>query len=465
MSTARRCRRTCSGAMGARSATRRAPLSVPRRSPAHRAPGHRFYVGPDHEPRWDPPLAGGAGPTSARRRVVDQLVWRSLGDLKAVCYSPKGQFGSLASRAVDALEPSIPTPCSATQRRCCAIPSVTGQERPVLEALAELAAAHGLDADLHAARPGAPARAPGPSGRGGAARRAVGPDGHAAGRRAGAAVPERARRRRRARHRAVAARPVVGRARGRPPARPRRGRHEGRRGRRAARAGRRCGAPAAPTIVLQCVASEEDGGLGTFAALERDAAFDAALIPEPTGLRRRVRAGGRAHLPVRRSPAAPRTPPTGSRAARRSTATCACTRRCRRSSARVNADVAHPLMRELELPYPLLVGRVERRRVVEPGARPRGVRGPPRRARRRRPGGGPRRAGGRRGGRARRRRGAGRGALDGRRVPARRDAAGPPVGGGRGRPRSRPSAGGRRGASASRGAPTCACSRRAASRA
>src|SRR4051794_31303428 len=30
----------------------------------------------------------------------------------------------------------------------------------------------------------------------------------------------------------------------------------------------------APELVLQCVASEEDGGLGTFAALERDAAFD-----------------------------------------------------------------------------------------------------------------------------------------------------------------------------------------------
>ena len=53
----------------------------------------------------------------------------------------------------------------------------------------------------------------------------------------------------------------------------------------------------APTVVLQAVASEEDGGLGTFAALERDAAFDACLIPEPTALRRRLRAGGRAHLP------------------------------------------------------------------------------------------------------------------------------------------------------------------------
>ena len=34
---------------------------------------------------------------------------------------------------------------------------------------------------------------------------------------------------------------------------------------------------------MQCVSSEEDGGLGTFAELERDTAFDAALIPEPTG--------------------------------------------------------------------------------------------------------------------------------------------------------------------------------------
>ena len=34
--------------------------------------------------------------------------------------------------------------------------------------------------------------------------------------------------------------------------------------------------------MLQAVASEEDGGLGTFAALERDAAFDACLITEPT---------------------------------------------------------------------------------------------------------------------------------------------------------------------------------------
>src|SRR3954447_23159014 len=36
-------------------------------------------------------------------------------------------------------------------------------------------------------------------------------------------------------------------------------------------------------VVLVAVSSEEDGGLGTFAALERDSAFDACLIPEATG--------------------------------------------------------------------------------------------------------------------------------------------------------------------------------------
>src|SRR5919206_388259 len=50
----------------------------------------------------------------------------------------------------------------------------------------------------------------------------------------------------------------------------------------ALRAIRKAGARA-PEVVLQGVASEEDGGLGTFAALQRDAAFDAALLPEPTG--------------------------------------------------------------------------------------------------------------------------------------------------------------------------------------
>jgi acetylornithine deacetylase len=112
-----------------------------------------------------------------------------------------------------------------------------------------------------------------------------------------------------------------------------------------------------PEVVLQAVASEEDGGLGTFAALERDADFDAALLPEPTGLRvvcaqagaltfRGVVQGRSAH------------------AAERLAGCSAIDRYVRVHQAlaahegAVNTKVEHPLMRELPLPYPLLVGRV-----------------------------------------------------------------------------------------------------------
>jgi acetylornithine deacetylase len=112
-----------------------------------------------------------------------------------------------------------------------------------------------------------------------------------------------------------------------------------------------------PEVVLQAVASEEDGGLGTFAALERDDDFDAALLPEPTGLRvvcaqagaltfKGVVGGRSAH------------------AAERLAGVSAIDRYVKVHLALaahevdVNARVAHPLMRELALPYPLLVGRV-----------------------------------------------------------------------------------------------------------
>jgi acetylornithine deacetylase len=121
---------------------------------------------------------------------------------------------------------------------------------------------------------------------------------------------------------------------------------------------RAAAAPAAPTVVLQCVASEEDGGLGTFAALERDASFDAALIPEPTDFDvvcaqagaltfRCVIPGRSAHAAVRRE---------GCSAIDRFV-------RVHRALAeleeRLNAGVEHPLMAKLALPYPLLVGRVD----------------------------------------------------------------------------------------------------------
>jgi acetylornithine deacetylase len=119
---------------------------------------------------------------------------------------------------------------------------------------------------------------------------------------------------------------------------------------------RRAGADT-PEVVLQAVASEEDGGLGTFAALERDDAFDAALLPEPTGLRVVcAQAGALTFRGVIRGRSA--------HAAERLAGYSAIDRYVRAHLAfaqhevAVNAHVQHALMRELELPYPLLIGRV-----------------------------------------------------------------------------------------------------------
>jgi acetylornithine deacetylase len=118
------------------------------------------------------------------------------------------------------------------------------------------------------------------------------------------------------------------------------------------------GAGHAPEVVLQCVASEEDGGLGTFGALERDAAFDACLIPEPTGFQtvcaqagaltfRGIVGGTAAHGAVRLA---------GRSAIDRYMAI---HRALHEHERALNADVAHPAMRALELPYPISVGRLE----------------------------------------------------------------------------------------------------------
>jgi acetylornithine deacetylase len=113
----------------------------------------------------------------------------------------------------------------------------------------------------------------------------------------------------------------------------------------------------APEVVLQCVASEEDGGLGTFAALERDAAFDAALIPEPTGFDVVCAQAGaltfRLVVPGRAAHAATRL--QGCSAIDRYVRIHAALHAL---EAELNAGVDHPLMRELELPYPVLVGQV-----------------------------------------------------------------------------------------------------------
>jgi acetylornithine deacetylase len=119
---------------------------------------------------------------------------------------------------------------------------------------------------------------------------------------------------------------------------------------------RASGAPS-PTVVLQAVASEEDGGQGTFAELERDAAFDAALLPEPTGFAVVcAQAGALTFKGVVRGRAA--------HAAARLEGCSAIDRYVRvhaalaSHEALVNREVTHPLMRSLPLPYPLSVGRV-----------------------------------------------------------------------------------------------------------
>lgn len=111
-------------------------------------------------------------------------------------------------------------------------------------------------------------------------------------------------------------------------------------------------------VVLYAVASEEDGGLGTFAALERDSAFGACLIPEPTGFdvvcaqagaltfAGKVR-GRAAHGAMRLS---------GESAI---DAYVAVHEALAAHEREVNSDVEHALMGTLELPYPLSVGRLE----------------------------------------------------------------------------------------------------------
>jgi acetylornithine deacetylase len=262
----------------------------------------------------------------------------------------------LEAAALDALDPEALVRDAAAAVR---VPSVTGQERAVLELLAGLAEDRGLEADLHEHDLGALRRHPDQPGSeapreelwgltatlpGSAARLClnghvdvvgpgtapwrVGPwagaleDGRLSGR--GSVDMKGA---------VVAALHAVAAV-------------------RAAGAGTRT-----PTVVLQCVSSEEDGGLGTFAELQRDSAFDACLIPEPTGFDVVCAQAGAMTLsgtiPGRAAHAAHRL--EGCSAVDRYVAVHVALQEHER---RVNRDVAHPQMRELELPYPLLVGRV-----------------------------------------------------------------------------------------------------------
>jgi acetylornithine deacetylase len=113
-----------------------------------------------------------------------------------------------------------------------------------------------------------------------------------------------------------------------------------------------------PEVVLLAVASEEDGGLGAFAALERDAASDACLIPEPTAfevvcaqagaLTFRVTVRGRAaHAAVRLAGRSALDRYVGAHLA------------IQAHERAINRAVEHPAMQALALPYPVSVGRID----------------------------------------------------------------------------------------------------------
>ncbi|HZB74904.1 MAG TPA: M20/M25/M40 family metallo-hydrolase [Solirubrobacteraceae bacterium] len=113
-----------------------------------------------------------------------------------------------------------------------------------------------------------------------------------------------------------------------------------------------------PEVVLLCVSGEEDGGLGTFAALELDDRFDACLIPEPTGFTVVCAQAGsltfEGTVRGRAAHAAHRL--EGRSAVDRYIAVHVAMAEHER---RINAGVEHPAMRRLELPYPVNVGRVQ----------------------------------------------------------------------------------------------------------
>ena len=113
-----------------------------------------------------------------------------------------------------------------------------------------------------------------------------------------------------------------------------------------------------PEVVLQAVGSEEDGGLGTFAALERDAAFDAVLIPEPTGYEVVCAQAGALtfHVTVRGRAAHAAMRLAGRSALDRYVGLHLAIQAHERE---INRSVEHPAMQALALPYPINVGLIE----------------------------------------------------------------------------------------------------------
>src|SRR4051794_16216279 len=234
------------------------------------------------------------------------------------------------------------------------VPSVTGGERAVLERLGELAAELGLDAELRRHDLAALRADPGHPGeeaprdelldlvvRAGEGERRLALCGHvdvvAAGTQAWAHGPWSGR---------VEAGFVHGR-----------GSVDMKGGVAAALHALAASRDAGVRVELVAVSSEEDGGLGAFAALRRDAAYDACVIPEPTGFDVVCAQAGALTfsgvVPGRAAHAAHRL--EGDSAIDRYVPVHAALHEL---EARVNSGVEHPLMAELELPYPVLIGRL-----------------------------------------------------------------------------------------------------------
>src|SRR3954468_9739684 len=250
---------------------------------------------------------------------------------------------------------------AATTSELVRVPSVTGSERAVLERLGELAAALGLEAELHAydlaalradpAHPGEEAPRHELLGLTVGAGAAAGPGGRRLALCGHVDVVAEGNERW-AHGGAFSGAVADGFVHGR-------GSVDMKGGVAAALHALAAAAPALDgvEVVLEAVSSEEDGGLGAFAALRRDAAYDACVIPEPTGFDVVcAQAGALTFTGVVQG--------RGAHAAERLHGVSAVDRylpihtALAALEAELNVGVEHELMRELPLPYPLVVGRV-----------------------------------------------------------------------------------------------------------
>lgn len=119
---------------------------------------------------------------------------------------------------------------------------------------------------------------------------------------------------------------------------------------------RRCGAPLRGDLLMACVQSEEDGGLGTFATLRRGWRADACVVPEPTSLDLVTAAAGALTFRIRITGKA-------AHASRHLEGVSAMGKlwpvwRALQDLERERNAVVDPLFSRWEIPYPLCIGTV-----------------------------------------------------------------------------------------------------------